>query len=132
MRHLLDLLKGPCSTLGILKVEGLVALAVVAAAFAVGEDGDEDKVEALELKGSEPVPKDDSSDEVGEAQESQKLAEISQSAAEKAALQVVLEIARSAKLDNENGFVLYEVEVAGDDGQTHHVEVDAGNGKVLQ
>lgn len=52
--------------------------------------------------------------------------------AEKAALQVVLEIARSAKLDNENRFVLYEVEVAGDDGQTHHLEVDAGNGTVLQ
>jgi uncharacterized membrane protein YkoI len=59
------------------------------------------------------------------------LAEIDRSAAEKAALDAVPGEVREVELESESGFVVYEVEVAGNDGILHEVVVDAGNGKVL-
>ncbi len=59
------------------------------------------------------------------------LAQIDRAAAEKAALAAVPGEAKETELENENGFVVYEVEVAGEDGKLHEVVVDAGNGKVL-
>jgi uncharacterized membrane protein YkoI len=35
------------------------------------------------------------------------------------------------QLADEQGYVVYDVTVAGKDGQTHDVTVDAGNGTVL-
>jgi uncharacterized membrane protein YkoI len=58
-------------------------------------------------------------------------ARIDRAAAEKAALGVVPGEVKESELENENGFVVYEVEVAGKDGELHEVVVDAGNGKVL-
>jgi uncharacterized membrane protein YkoI len=52
-------------------------------------------------------------------------------AAEKAALDAVPGEVREVELESESGFVVYEVEVAGNDGTLHEVVVDAGNGKVL-
>jgi hypothetical protein len=130
---LLGLLRGPHGTLIILAIVGVVILVGVATAFAVGGERDGDNEEFRALKGSVPAPREnDTDDEAAQAQELQKLAKIDQSTAEKSALQAVPGTVNSAKLDNEKGFVVYEVEVAGNDGQTHQVKVDAGNGEVLQ
>lgn len=59
------------------------------------------------------------------------LARIDSSAAEKAALDAVPGEVREVELESESGFVVYEVEVAGNDGTLHEVVVDAGNGEVL-
>jgi uncharacterized membrane protein YkoI len=32
---------------------------------------------------------------------------------------------------SDNGYVVYDVEVAGDDGKNHEVKADAGNAKIL-
>ncbi len=69
--------------------------------------------------------------EAAEAQQLQGLAKVDQKAAEEAAIQAVPGTAKDAELGNENGYVVWEVEVAGDDGTLHEVKVDAGNGKVL-
>ncbi len=61
----------------------------------------------------------------------QGLAKIDGAAAEEAALGAVPGQAKDIELENEGGFVVYEVEVAGDDSKLHEVVVDAGNGKVL-
>jgi uncharacterized membrane protein YkoI len=73
-----------------------------------------------------------SHNEAAEARELRDLAKIDRSEAEKAAPQAVPGTAESARLEEENGYVVYEVEVVGDDGQYHHVDVDAGDGKVLR
>lgn len=70
--------------------------------------------------------------EKAEAQQLQSLAKIDQAAAEQAALRAIPGTAKDAELGNENGYVVWEVEVAGDDGKLHEVKVDAGNGQVLQ
>jgi uncharacterized membrane protein YkoI len=59
------------------------------------------------------------------------LARIDRTAAERAALDAVPGEVREVELESENGFVVYEVEVAANDGTLHEVVVDAGNGKVL-
>jgi uncharacterized membrane protein YkoI len=38
---------------------------------------------------------------------------------------------KDAELGNENGFVVWEVEVQASDGTLQEVKVDAGNGQVL-
>jgi len=129
-----NLLRGPRGVLIILAIIGVIAIAGVATAFAAGGDGDDDGDE--NFTGSVAAPQESgpegSHDEAAEAQELQRLAKIDQGAAEKAALQAVPGTAESANLEDENGFVVYGVEVSGNDGQTHHVDVDAGNGQVLQ
>jgi uncharacterized membrane protein YkoI len=32
---------------------------------------------------------------------------------------------------SDNGYVVYDIEIAGDDGNNHEVKVDAGNGEIL-
>jgi uncharacterized membrane protein YkoI len=61
----------------------------------------------------------------------QELAKIDQSTAEQAALEAVPGTVKQTDLENENGYVVYDVEVAGNDGKTHDVKVDAGNGDIL-
>jgi Peptidase propeptide and YPEB domain len=58
------------------------------------------------------------------------LANIDQAAAEKAALEAVPGRVLETELEAE-GYVVYDVEVAGEDGKTHDLEVDAGNGEIL-
>ncbi len=59
------------------------------------------------------------------------LAEIDQSAAENATLEAVPGTVEETELEAENGFVVYEVEVEGEDGETREVMVDAANGEIL-
>jgi uncharacterized membrane protein YkoI len=59
------------------------------------------------------------------------LAKIDQAAAEKAALDAVPGTVKDAELGNENGFVVWEVEVQASDGTLQEVKVDAGNGQIL-
>jgi uncharacterized membrane protein YkoI len=61
----------------------------------------------------------------------QQLTRIDRAAAEETAPGTVPGEATEVKLENEGGFVVFEVEVAGDDGGLHEVVVDAGNGEIL-
>jgi uncharacterized membrane protein YkoI len=61
-----------------------------------------------------------------------KLADIDQAAAEKVALEAVPGTVHETELGtSDNGYVVYDIEISGDDGKEHEVIVDAGNGKVL-
>jgi uncharacterized membrane protein YkoI len=70
-------------------------------------------------------------DEAAEAQALQGLATVSADQARDAALAAVPGTANKVELDNENGSVVYSVEVTGADGTVTDVKVDAGNGQVL-
>jgi uncharacterized membrane protein YkoI len=59
------------------------------------------------------------------------LATVTQQDAEKAALAAVPGTVAETDLGNENGFVVYSIEVNGSDGSVTEVTVDAGNGTVL-
>ena len=62
----------------------------------------------------------------------QKLAKIDKAAAEQVALKAVPGTVHETELEtSDNGYVVYDIEVAGNDGQSHEVKVDAGNGKIL-
>jgi uncharacterized membrane protein YkoI len=62
----------------------------------------------------------------------QKLARIDQAAAEQAALKAVPGTVHETELEtSDNSYVVYDIEVAGDDGKSHEVKVDAGNGEIL-
>jgi uncharacterized membrane protein YkoI len=88
-------------------------------AYAQTSDGDD------AYKGSVSAP-----DQSGASlQESVK---IDQAAAEEAALEAVPGTVHEAELEtSDNGYVVYDVEIAGDDGKNHEVKVDAGNGEIL-
>ena len=61
-----------------------------------------------------------------------KLADIDQAAAEQVALEAVPGTVHETELEtSDNGYVVYDIEIAGDDGKGHEVIVDAGNDKVL-
>jgi uncharacterized membrane protein YkoI len=85
--------------------------------------GDDDKDEAY--KGSLSV--------AGKNEPSvPKLANIDQAAAEQVALKAVPGTVHETELETtDNGYAVYEIEIAGEDGKAHEVTVDAGNGKVL-
>jgi uncharacterized membrane protein YkoI len=70
-------------------------------------------------------------DEAAEAQVLQGRATISTDQARDAALAAVPGTADKASLDNENGFVVYRVEITGADGAATDVKADAGNGQRL-
>ena len=62
----------------------------------------------------------------------QELAKVDQAAAERAALEAVPGTVHETELEtSDNGYVVYDIEVTGDDGKSHEVKVDAGNGEVL-
>jgi uncharacterized membrane protein YkoI len=96
------------------------------------------------IKGTIPAPKDqgnetaegqngqdNSAAEAAETQQLQGLAKIDQAAAEKAALAAVPGQIQKTELGDENGFVVYSVEVKGADGTVTDVKVDAGDGSIL-
>jgi uncharacterized membrane protein YkoI len=61
-----------------------------------------------------------------------KLVNIDQAAAEQVALKAVPGTVHETELEtSDNGYVVYDIEIAGDDGKGHEVTVDAGNGKLL-
>lgn len=119
------------------------------AALAAGPDTaaqqDETKQEEQEpsYTGSIKAPEEQSEaeDQENEATEDQReaaegnklrgLAKIDQTSAERAALEAVPGTVKETDLESENGFVVYGVEVAGNNGETHDVKVDAGTGEIL-
>jgi uncharacterized membrane protein YkoI len=53
-------------------------------------------------------------------------------AAEQGALKAVPGTVHETELEtSDKGYLIYDIEIAGDDGKEHEVTVDAGNGKVL-
>ena len=70
-------------------------------------------------------------DEAAEAAALAGLATVSQADAEAAALAVVSGDIMQAELDNENGFVVWSIEVRDAAGTVHDVKIDAGNAAVL-
>ena len=85
--------------------------------------GDDDKDESY--KGSVSVAGNNESSV-------HKLANIDQAAAEQVALEAVPGTVHETELEtSDNGYVVYDIEIVGDDGKGHEVKVDAGNGKVL-
>lgn len=69
--------------------------------------------------------------EADEAKNLQSLATTTPEQARAAALAAVPGTAGAVELDNENGYVVYSVQVTGADGNTVDVKVDAGNATVL-
>jgi uncharacterized membrane protein YkoI len=62
----------------------------------------------------------------------QKLAKIDEAAAEQVALKAAPGTVHETELEtSDNGYVVYDIEIAGHDGKGHEVIVDAGNGKVI-
>jgi uncharacterized membrane protein YkoI len=62
----------------------------------------------------------------------QDAAKVDQAAAEQAALEAVPGTVHETELEtSDNGYVVYDIEIAGDDGKNHEVKVDAGNGEIL-
>lgn len=70
-------------------------------------------------------------DEAAEASALAGLATVSQADAEAAALATVTGEVVQAELDNENGFVVWSIEVRDSAGTIHDVKIDAGNAAVL-
>jgi uncharacterized membrane protein YkoI len=61
-----------------------------------------------------------------------KLANIDEVAAEQVALKAVPGTVHETELEtSDNGYLVYDIEIAGEDGEGHEVTVDAGNGNVL-
>ena len=91
-------------------------------------DGEHDE----NLNGSIQAPEDESLSEADEAKALEGLATISSSDAEAAAVAAVPGgTVNSVELGNENGSVVYEVDMTDANGQSVEVKVDAGNGDVL-
>ena len=62
----------------------------------------------------------------------QKLAKLDEAAAEQAALDAAPGTVHETELEtSDNGYLVYDIEIAGKDGKGHEVTVDAGDGKVL-
>lgn len=84
------------------------------------------------MKGTVAAPAETSGeDEAAEAKKLEGLAKVDRATAEKAALQAVPGTAKDAELGDENGYVVWEVEIQASDGTLQEVKVDAGNGQVL-
>lgn len=98
-----------------------------------GQDVEGDNTQDPSYTGSVPAPEDNGTNtsEADEAASLQALATITPDDAAAAALAAVPGTAGAVELDNENGFVVYSVEVIGADGTVIDVKVDAGNGQVL-
>ncbi len=111
-------------------IVGGVVVALLAlgggAAFAAQQDQEE---EEAPIAGSSVTAPEESGEE-NEAAESD-LAGINRIAARGAALDAVPGEIRDSELENEDGFVVYEVEVASEDGGLYEVIVDAGNSEVV-
>lgn len=91
------------------------------------EDADEQP-----LNGSITAPEDES---LSDEQEAKSLAELPGLISESDAIAAATAdggTAKVAELENEDGSVVYEVDVTADDGTVEEVTVDAGNGDILE
>lgn len=98
-----------------------------------GDEGDEGEV----LNGTVPAPADNAAEESGTEDEAAEaaalapLATVSEADATAAALAAVPGTAGTVLLEDENGFVVWAVEVTADDGTITEVTIDAGDASVL-
>jgi uncharacterized membrane protein YkoI len=84
------------------------------------------------IKGTIPAP--EAKGEENKATETKRLeglAKIDKAAAEKAALDAVPGEVQKTELNDEDGFVVYDVDVLGKDGKTTELKVDAGDATIL-
>ncbi|WP_456396891.1 PepSY domain-containing protein [Thermococcus sp.] len=86
---------------------------------------------SLDYVGSIKVDQYNNLNEGQEAKALQSLAKITPEQAKNAALSKVNGSVVKVELDNENGYLVYSVEVKTSNGIINDVKVDAGNGKVL-
>lgn len=116
---------------------GITLGAAAIASAGTATTGDEpaaetDDSQEPDLNGSVQAPEgDEDTSEADEAKTLESLATITVDDAIAAATDSVPGTADTAELENENGSVVYEVEVTADDGSDTEVKVDAGNGAVL-
>jgi uncharacterized membrane protein YkoI len=120
----------------VLTLGGGAAIAAQNPAETTGTEGAKQEVQDPNIKGSMAAPTgneeaEGQENEAAESKQLEGLAKIDQAAAEKAALAAVPGTVKAVELGNENGFVVWEVEVQGSDGTLKEVKVDAGNGQVL-
>ena len=99
--------------------------------IAAPEEQGSDANEGNEAQDNEAADEQEQGNETTESRQLESLAKIDQATAELAALKAVPGTVKNTELENENGFVVYGVEIAGNDGKTHDVKVDAGNAEVL-
>jgi len=95
-----------------------------------GKDS-QNEVQEPSYAGSIKVTDSNAKDEGSESQALAGLAKISAADAKKAALAKVSGTVIKTSLDNENGYLVYSVEVKDAQGKVFDVKVDAGNGTVL-
>jgi len=74
---------------------------------------------------------DDTAAEAAESAALEGLAQVTPEEATAAALKAVPGTAAAAQLENENGYVVYGIEVTAADGTVIDVKIDAGDGAVL-
>jgi uncharacterized membrane protein YkoI len=105
----------------LLALTAAMALLVVGGAAYAAEGGEEEDT----YRGSISAPGQDESS-------LQELTKVDQAAAEQAALEAVPGKVHETELEtSDNGYVVYDIEIAGEDGKNHEVKVDAGNGEIL-
>ncbi|MBO3142739.1 PepSY domain-containing protein [Dermatophilus congolensis] len=83
------------------------------------------------IRGSIKAPADRGQSDAAEQAQLQKLAKISLDQARKIAVKAVPGKVVKAELDEEDGWVVYKVEVRSSQGVETDVIVDAGNGRIL-
>lgn len=98
------------------------------------ENGADDENQDPSYAGTATIAVDEASmpdDEAAEAEALAELATVSQADAEAAALAAVSGEIVETELENENGFLVWGVEVRDASGTVHEVTIDAGNAAVL-
>jgi len=105
---------------------GVAMVVLVGAGVAYGANNSSSETDEDEsYKGSVSVAGKDESSLL-------KLANIDEAAAEQVALKAVPGTVHETELEtSDNGYLVYDIEIAGEDGKGHELTVDAGNGKVL-
>ncbi len=120
-------------TLGVAALSGAATTpAPPPSAPAQHQAAEQDQTQDPNLNGSIQSPEDESASEADETKALEGLAKISAADAEKAAVAAVPGgTVNSTELGNENGSVVYEVDMTDANGTALEVKVDAGNAEVL-
>ncbi|MDE0805303.1 MAG: PepSY domain-containing protein [Acidimicrobiales bacterium] len=119
-------------TLGVAALAGAATSPDQTAPTDTTVDSEQNESQDPTLNGSIQTPEDESLSEADEAKALEGLAKISPADAEQAALAAVPGTVNGApELENEDGSVVYEMEITSADGTVTEVVVDAGNGDVL-
>jgi uncharacterized membrane protein YkoI len=90
-----------------------------------------DQTQDPSYKSSVSAPEQNGQNEADESAALQSMAKITPDQARDAAVAAVAGTADKVELDNENGNVVYSVQITGANGTKTDVKVDAGNGSVL-